>query len=61
MALSTISWEIGFVIGPAIGGFVLGSEPLALWPLSAGVCLLAAVGALTLERQIPPDLRLTPA
>ena len=61
MALSTISWEIGFVIGPAIGGFVLDSEPLALWPLAAGVCLLAGVGALALERGIPHRLRLTPA
>ena len=61
MALSTISWEIGFVIGPAIGGFVLDREPLALWPLAAGACLLAGVGALALERGIPPRLRLTPA
>ena len=61
MALSTISWEIGFVIGPAIGGYVLDREPLALWPLAAGVCLLAGVGALALERSIPPRLRLTPA
>jgi predicted MFS family arabinose efflux permease len=61
MGLSTISWEIGFVIGPAIGGFVLDREPLALWPLAAGTCLLAGVGALALERGIPPKLRLTPA
>jgi MFS family permease len=61
MALSTISWEIGFVVGPAIGGFVLQREPLALWPLAAFVCLLAGAGALTLERGIPPRLRLTPA
>jgi MFS family permease len=61
MALSTTSWEIGFVIGPAIGGFVLDRQPLALWPLAAGVCLLAGLGALALERGIPPQLRLTPA
>jgi predicted MFS family arabinose efflux permease len=61
MALSTISWEIGFIIGPAIGGFVLDRHPLALWPLAAAVCLVAGVGALALERGIPPQLRLTPA
>jgi predicted MFS family arabinose efflux permease len=61
MALSTISWEIGFVIGPAVGGFVLDRQPLALWPLAAVVCLLAGAGALVLERGIPPRLRLTPA
>jgi predicted MFS family arabinose efflux permease len=61
MALSTMSWEIGFVVGPAIGGFVLDHEPLALWPLAAAVCLLAGMGALALERGIPRELRLTPA
>jgi predicted MFS family arabinose efflux permease len=61
MALSTISWEIGFVVGPAIGGFVLDRQPLALWPLAAFVCMLAGAGALALERGIPRELRLTPA
>ncbi len=61
MAVSTISWDIGFVIGPAIGGFVLQAEPLALWPLAAVVCLLAGAGALALERDLPRELRLTPA
>jgi predicted MFS family arabinose efflux permease len=61
MAMSTISWEIGFVVGPAVGGFVLDHKPLALWPLAAGVCLLAGMGALALEREIPRELRLTPA
>jgi predicted MFS family arabinose efflux permease len=61
MALSTMSWDVGFVIGPAVGGFVLDREPLGLWPLAAGVCVLAGLGALALERGIPPRLRLTPA
>ena len=60
MALATISWEIGFVIGPAAGGFILGAEPLALWPIAAGVCVAAGAGALALERRIPHELRLTP-
>jgi predicted MFS family arabinose efflux permease len=61
MAMSTISWEVGFIVGPAIGGFVLGAEPLALWPLAAAVCLVAGLGALALERELPRALRLTPA
>jgi predicted MFS family arabinose efflux permease len=61
MAVSTMSWEIGFVVGPAIGGFVLDHQPLALWPLAAAVCLLAGGGALALERGMPRELRLTPA
>jgi MFS family permease len=61
MALSTLSWEIGFVIGPAAGGFILAAEPLALWPLAAIVCVAAGAGALALERSLPRELRLTPA
>lgn len=61
MAVSTISWDIGFVVGPAAGGFILGAEPLALWPLAAVVCGLAGAGALALERGLPRELRLTPA
>jgi MFS family permease len=61
MAVSTISWDIGFIVGPAIGGFVLAAEPLALWPTAAAVCLLAGAGALALERDLPRELRLTPA
>jgi MFS family permease len=61
MAVSAISWDVGFIIGPAIGGFVLAAEPLALWPAAAVVCVLAGVGALALERDLPRELRLTPA
>jgi MFS family permease len=61
MALSTLSWELGFILGPAAGGFILGAEPLALWPLAAVVCVAAGAGALALERGLPRELRLTPA
>jgi MFS family permease len=61
MAVSTNSWDLGFLIGPAIGGFILAAQPLALWPLAAFGCLAAGVGALSLERHLPQALRLTPA
>jgi predicted MFS family arabinose efflux permease len=60
MAVSSFSWQVGFLIGPAAGGFVLQHEPLALWPEVAGICLLASVHALALERRIPVHLHLTP-
>ena len=60
MALSAMSWEIGYVIGPALGGLLLASEPLALWPIAACVCALAVAPVLALERRLPPPLRLTP-
>jgi predicted MFS family arabinose efflux permease len=60
MAVSTTSWQVGFVIGPAVGGIVLDAAPLALWPLAAAVCLAAGAGSLALERSIPRELRMTP-
>jgi MFS family permease len=61
MALSTLSWEIGFVIGPGVAGFILEAAPHALWPIAAATCLAAGCGALLLENRIPQALRLTPA
>ena len=60
MAFSSSSWQIGFFIGPAIGGFVLQHKPLALWPAAAAICVLASAYALVLERRIPAHLHLTP-
>jgi MFS family permease len=60
-ALSSNSWELGYIVGPAVGGFVLAAQPLALWPLAAAGCALACVAALSLERAIPVELRVTPA
>jgi predicted MFS family arabinose efflux permease len=60
MALSATSWQVGFVLGPAVGGVVLGAAPLALWPLAAAVCLAAGLLSLNVERSIPRELRLTP-
>jgi MFS family permease len=60
MALSSSSWQIGWLVGPAAGGFVLQHEPLALWPAVAAICLVASGYALVLEPAIPKPLRLTP-
>jgi MFS family permease len=61
MAVSTSSWELGFVIGPAVGGILLQVEPYALWPVAAGGCALVAIGSLLLERRLPPAVLRTPA
>lgn len=61
MAVSTNSWDLGFLLGPAIGGVVLALQPLALWPLAAVACLAAGAGALSLEKRLPRALRFTPA
>lgn len=60
MALSTNSWSLGWILGPVIGAFMLQQEPLALWPVAAGICLAAGGAALLLERQLPVAVRVTP-
>jgi MFS family permease len=61
MAFSSFSWQLGWLLGPAAGGFVLQHAPLALWPGAAAICLLASAYALALERRIPEPLHRTPA
>src|SRR3954447_6937876 len=36
-ALGSMSWSAGSILGPAVGGPLLGWHPLAVWPLAAGV------------------------
>ena len=55
-ALHSMSWGLGGVAGPAVGGLILASAPFALWPLAAVICLCASAGALMLERLVPPQL-----
>jgi MFS family permease len=60
MAFSSQSWQIGWIIGPAGGGFLLQHAPLVLWPLAAGVNIAGAAAALVLERRLPESVRITP-
>jgi MFS family permease len=60
-ALSAMSWSAGSILGPAVGGPLLGWHPLAVWPLAAVVCLFSAAGCLALERRLPERVRRTPA
>jgi MFS family permease len=59
-AVHSLSWGLAGTVGPAAGGFILAAAPFALWPLASAVCVLAAVGALALERFVPPGLRRIP-
>jgi MFS family permease len=60
LAASSISWQIGWIIGPAAGGFLLQHRPLLLWPLAAAVNLACAGAALALEPRLPARVRRTP-
>ena len=59
-ALGSMSWSVGGILGPAIGGALLGWHPLAVWPSAAGVCVVAIAGCLLLERNLPEQVRRTP-
>lgn len=59
MALSSASWQLGFVVGPAIGGRILDQHRIALWVLASVTCGVAGAGALALESAIPERLRRT--
>jgi len=61
VAAASLSWQIGWIIGPAGGGFLLQHAPLLLWPLAAALNLACSAGALALERRLPPAVRVTPA
>ncbi|HZC31204.1 MAG TPA: hypothetical protein VE261_06760, partial [Gaiellaceae bacterium] len=60
LAMSSTSWQIGWIVGPAGGGFVLQHDPLVLWPVAAGINLLCSGWALAIERRLPPELRRSP-
>jgi MFS family permease len=59
-ALGSMSWSAGSILGPAVGGPLLGWHPLAVWPLAAAISALAAVGCIALERRLPEAVRRTP-
>ena len=60
MALSSLSWQVGFFVGPAVGGAVLDAEPVALWVLAAVVCALGSIWSLRLDRRLPAAVQRTP-
>ena len=60
MALGSQSWQVGWIIGPAVGGFMLQHAPNLLWPLAAVLNLAAAGAALRLERRLPRAVRRAP-
>jgi len=60
MAISALSWQVGFTIGPAAGAAILDASPTALWIVAALGCLVAGGASLLLERALPENVRRTP-
>ena len=61
MALNALSWQIGFALGPALGGAGLAVSPTGVWLAASALCLLGAFLALAIEGQLPLGSRRTPA
>ena len=60
MALSALSWQAGFALGPAIGGFVLDYSPSAAWLGASALCALGGALAFLVETTLPDRARRTP-
>jgi MFS family permease len=60
MALNALSWQIGFALGPAIGGFGLSVSPPGVWVVFAALCLLGAWLTRAVERTLPSGALRTP-
>jgi MFS family permease len=60
LAAAGFSWQLGFIVGPALGAVLLAASPRSLWIVAAGVCLAAAVGALRLDRHLTDGAAFTP-
>ena len=60
MALNALSWQVGFALGPALGGAGLAFSPTGVWLAAAALCALGAVFALAIESALPSRARRTP-
>jgi MFS family permease len=60
MALSALSWQAGFALGPAVGGFVLDYSPSGVWLGAAALCALGGILAFLVESALPDRARRTP-
>ena len=60
MAATSLSWWLGLALAPTLGAQLLSASPPAAMLAAAGVAAVAGLSALGLERELPPELRLTP-
>jgi len=60
MALNALSWQIGFALGPALGGAGLAVSPNGVWIAAAALCAIGAACTLLVEGALPSRARRTP-
>jgi MFS family permease len=60
MALNALSWQVGFALGPALGGAGLAVSPNGVWIAAAALCTVGAACTLLVEGALPARARRTP-
>jgi MFS family permease len=60
MATIGLSWWLGLALAPTVGAELLSVSPPGAMLAFAGVALASGVSALSLERELPAAIRLTP-
>ena len=61
MAMNALSWQVGFALGPALGGAGLAVSPTGVWLAASALCAGGAVLAMVIEGYLPLGSRRTPA
>ncbi len=61
MALNALSWQVGFALGPALGGAGLAVSPNGVWIAAAALCTIGAACTLLVEGALPSRARRTPS
>ena len=57
MALYALSWQVGFALGPAVGGFGLAVSPSGVWIGAAALCAVGGALAALVEATLPARAR----
>jgi MFS family permease len=60
MALNALSWQLGFALGPALGGAGLAVSPNGVWIAAAALCAIGAACAFVVEGTLPSRARRNP-
>jgi len=61
MAAMGLAWWLGLALAPTLGAQLLAVSAPAVMLASAAIALAAGWSALSLEQELPPAARLTPA
>ena len=55
IAVNSMAFQTGLIVGPALGGVLVGFSPRFAYGFCAGLCLIAAILILTIKTPTAPD------